>query len=148
MSEEKYTEPARPTLQDEHEELMSLLRSLKRRLQGPPWQDPMVVSLLDSLREHLDTHFTYEESEDGFDHLARRAPWVSDRVVALVADHRRLMSTACDLASQARAAERTAPAWAELQAGYGRLFDDLVAHEGKEHELFQEVYTQDIGDKD
>ncbi|TWT74547.1 Hemerythrin HHE cation binding domain protein [Posidoniimonas polymericola] len=148
MTDETKPDLAQPIIQSEHEELLSLLRSLKRRLDGPAWGDQMVASLLDSLREHLDTHFTYEESEDGFDHLARRAPWTSDRIDALVAEHRRLMASACDLASRARSGPRTVPVWQELQNGFERLHDDLVAHESKEHDLLQEVYTQDIGDKD
>lgn len=148
MTDEKNPDLAQPTIQSEHQELLSLLRSLKRRLEGPAWGDQMVASLLDSLREHLDTHFSYEESEDGFDHLARRAPWISDRIEALVADHRRLLSMACDLASRARSGPRTVPIWGELQSSFVQLHDELVAHESKEHDLLQEVYTQDIGDKD
>jgi hemerythrin len=148
MAETTSDDGALPVIQNEHAELMSLLRSLKRRLEGPPWQDAMVVSLLDSLREHLDTHFTFEESDDGFDDLVRRAPWVSERIDSLIAEHRQLLSSACDLAAQARGAQRTAPKWAELQASFERLFENLSDHESKEHDLLQEVYTQDVGDKD
>lgn len=137
-----------PVIADEHQEIRSLMSSLQRRLAGPPWQDPMVTSLLDSLREHLETHFAYEESDEGFNDLVRTAPWVSDRVDALVAEHRSLMAAACDLASRVRSVPHTAPNWAELNEVYGRLHEQLVTHEEKEHDLLQEVYTQDVGDKD
>ena len=86
MSHASQDNGALPVISGEHAELRSLLSSLKRRLEGPPWQDPMVISLLDSLREHLETHFAYEESDDGFDELTRKAPWVSDRVEVLCSD--------------------------------------------------------------
>ena len=139
---------ALPVIAGEHQELRSLLRSLQRRLAGPAWEDTMVVSLLDSLREHLETHFAYEESDDGFEDLVRKAPWVSDRVDGLVGEHRGLMAAACDLASRVRSVPHTAPNWSELNEAFLQLHDDLIAHEQKEHDLLQEVYTQDIGDKD
>lgn len=137
-----------PEIVAEHHELNTLFTSLERRLNGPPWHDGMVVSLLDSLREHLDTHFAYEESDGGFEELIRNAPWVEERVSALVAEHRRLMALACDLAAAARSAPRTSPNWSELTQKFRSLRFGVVAHEAKEHDLLQEVYVQDLGDKD
>lgn len=148
MADKSPSNDTLPVIESEHQELRSLLGSLKRRLAGPAWQDGMVVSLLDSLREHMETHFAYEESDDGFEDLARRAPWVSDRVDALIAEHRHLMAAACDIASRARGGPQTAPNWAALNDSFIALHDKLIAHEQKEHELLQEVYTQDIGNKD
>ncbi|MCA9002581.1 MAG: hypothetical protein KDB61_11705 [Planctomycetes bacterium] len=148
MASEPSPPESLPAIQNEHQELLSLVKSIKRRLASSPWQDPMVPSLLDSLREHLESHFEFEESDDGFDHLVQKAPWVEPRVEALIAEHRKMLSSACELAAEARSSDRTAPRWEQLKASFGALEDELTVHEAKEHDLLQEVYTQDVGDKD
>lgn len=148
MASEPSPPNALPVIQNEHQELLSLVKSISRRLAGQPWQDPMVPSLLDSLREHLESHFEYEESDDGFDHLVQKAPWVEPRVDALIAEHRKMLARACDLSAEARSSDRTAGRWERLKESFDTLEDELCVHEAKEHDLLQEVYTQDVGDKD
>ena len=97
MASEPSPPESLPAIQNEHQELLSLVKSIKRRLASSPWQDPMVPSLLDSLREHLESHFEFEESDDGFDHLVQKAPWVEPRVEALIAEHRKMLSLRADV---------------------------------------------------
>ena len=135
-------------VQDDHRELLALVDSLRRRLDGPAWEDPMVGSLLDSLVSHLEAHFQGEEVDGFFDEVLELAPQASSRIDALVNEHQRMLTVADDLCHRYLRARRTPANWRFLGDAFQRLRQMLLVHECDERHLLQEVFTQDEGSKD
>ncbi|MEM1303352.1 MAG: hemerythrin domain-containing protein [Planctomycetota bacterium] len=136
------------TIQDDHRELMSLVESLRRRLDGPAWTDPMVGSLLESLVAHLEAHFQNEEVDGFFDEVLDLAPQATPRVDALLAEHQRMLTVADDLCHRYHRVRRTPVSWRHLGDSFQRLRQMLLVHECDERHLLQEVFIQDEGSKD
>lgn len=139
MSAEPTLPPSVKAMVEDHRDLNALVRRIKERLEGAPWRDAVVPSLLESLVLHLEAHFQEEESEDGFDEWVALAPHVAARAEALVADHQRLRMAARDFAARARAAYGAPERWEALCKDYQAFYDDLMRHEVEEHRILNEI---------
>lgn len=136
------------TVQDDHQDLLQLVESLRCRLAGPAWGAPMLGSLLESLVSHLEAHFQHEEVDGFFDEVLDLAPHTVGHVEALINEHQRMLLLADDLVHRYRRQIKTPNSWRELGDTFQSLREMLLIHECDERMLLQEVYTQDEGSKD
>ncbi|MEM6799671.1 MAG: hypothetical protein AAF589_09165 [Planctomycetota bacterium] len=130
-----------------YRDLTKLLVSIEKRLDGPPWADPIIPSLLESLVLHLEAHLETELGQS-FRELAEEDPRLTAPIDALVRDGYEVLFRAKDLANRGRRQPRIRTTWVAL----GRAVRDLHAacekQEAAERELLNEAYQRDIGARD
>ncbi|MCH7686261.1 MAG: hemerythrin domain-containing protein [Planctomycetes bacterium] len=107
-----------------------------------------LVSLLDALAVHLQTHFEFEESDGYFSGLAQKTPHVSATVERLLREHEAILEEVDKLVTMTREAFATAHDTSDLAKRFSRFHTQLVNHEHEENKLIQDVYNVDIGTTD
>jgi len=132
----------------EHEELRVLLGTVHRTLGERSETVTHVSEMLESLRDHVETHFTEEETDGFFDDVAARAPRVTDRTNELRNEHKLLLQNIRKLADTASSGDGSSDWWQRLDNEFHDFSKELMHHESKETELLQDVYTDDIGAAD
>ncbi len=131
----------------QHVQIKGLLESLHSRFESGRELNQHLVSLLNSLTSHLESHFELEE--DGYyAELVQIAPRLSGQVDALIKEHSLFLDESRELAAMAQEAFVDSLEAPELAERFERFRRELLAHEREETSLLQEVYTRDIGEKD
>ena len=128
--------------------LHSLLDALESRFASQELANRSLVSLLNSLASHLQTHFEFEESEDYFSSLSKRAPRLSSEIARLQAEHHELLREVDDMIAKARVAFAEHKQTPTLACQYIEFLKQFEEHEAAEKKLLQEAYNLDIGSKD
>ncbi len=125
----------------------ALLSSLVRHLDGPPWSDPTIASLLDSLVLHLEAHLE-TVLEGGFAPLVHEDPRLAAPVEALLREAKSQLFRARELADRARRQARLRTTWIAMGRAVRELHRAVERQEAAERELLNEAYQRDIGARD
>lgn len=139
---------SKSTIQRQHDMLNSLIDAIANRFRHDHSPSRNLVSLLNALAFHLQTHFEFEESDGYFTSLVEKAPRAAQTVERILREHREMLKEIEEMISTARKdldEKRSTDALAER---YERFREKLEEHEHLENELLQSVYTEDIGTKD
>jgi len=132
----------------QHIQIKALLDALSSRFDSSKTATRNLVSLLNSLAVHLETHFELEEENDYFGYILSRAPRLSDRVDQLLQQHKTMRVDVDELVEMARQAFSEDGDTTEFASKFQRLRDQLLSHENAENEMLQEAYTCDLGGSD
>ena len=147
MSKEDSRHELFEQIQQDHAELRKLLGEIHQVLSRKEASVASVAELLESLTNHIETHFEEEESTGVFDQVSAREPRLTDRATALYAEHDQLRQTVHALNLAAKS-DGGSDWWEKLEAAFHDFSKDLMRHEHQENELVQEAYEQDIGAAD
>ncbi len=126
--------------------LHSLLEAISSRLESREKANRSLVSLLNSLAAHLQTHFEFEESDDFFANLHRRAPRLTSQVSQLQAEHREMLEEVDLLIELARIAFVAERAPRELANRYQAFRAKFREHEATESRLLEEANRGGVGE--
>jgi hemerythrin len=133
---------------DEHSRLRDMLRLLGEGIAEGQTSSERLAELLERARNQLESHFAHEETGGYFEGIREAAPHLSNRLTALEHEHAQFLSLIDQMRARALSHE-AADVW---RKDCDRLFrefrESFLAHEAEEHDLMQEAYSQDIGDKD
>ncbi len=134
-------------VQREHAELRTALGEMHQVLAEQMAAPQYLVDTIDSVCQHIQTHFDEEEEEEHglFDELKRRVPRLSGQVDEIKKEHDVLLDELDRINQIAVLGEGTAEWWQRLQEAFRDFSRDLIRHEAKESELLQHAYTEDIG---
>jgi hemerythrin len=135
-------------LADEHAQLRDLLKQMQTCFAEASASPDEATALLDNAREQLETHFQHEETGGYFRGILEASPHLRNRVAELEHEHVQFLALLDHMRARA-ASHDVEEVW---RSDCASLFEEfrasLLAHESSEHELMQEAYSQDIGDKD
>ena len=140
--------PSQSTIQRQHDMLNSLIDAIANRFQHDHHPSRNLVSLLNALAFHLQTHFEFEEGDDYFNSLVEKAPRTAATVERLLREHREMLEEVENMIQTARADLDQKRDTEELAKQYTKFREKLHEHEHMENDLLQHVYTEDIGTKD
>jgi hemerythrin len=135
------------TIRQQHQRLHSLLGAIESRFRHERKASRNLVSLLNALAVHLQTHFELEESDGYLSHLVRLSPGLSAAVDRLLREHTALLKEVNDLVARSREVFATNRDTADLAARFARLHRKLTDHDHEENKLIQEAYNLDLGTK-
>lgn len=135
-------------LAEEHADLRTMLRNLQTAFGERKASAEELASQLDKARKQLESHFAHEETGGYFQGVLDAAPHLSDRVGALKHEHPQFLSLLDQMRSRVTSHE-TEEVWrGDCDNLFGQFLKNFLAHEASEHELMQQAYSQDIGNKD
>ena len=100
------------------------------------------------LSEMCESHFRDEEESQLGDDLCAEAPWLNRKLQDAIREHNALRQR---LTSLIRCSQRQQPLprpWMEFAEELSFFRRQLNTHESDERELWQQVYTRDVGTKD
>jgi iron-sulfur cluster repair protein YtfE (RIC family) len=132
----------------EHEELRDLLGDIHQMLAKRLEAVASVSEMLASLGDHVETHFSEEETAGFFDDVTDRAPRLSDRIDALRTEHQQLLAAVRRLKEVANGGDGSADWWQRLESAFREFSKELMHHESSETEILLEAYNDDIGAAD
>lgn len=136
------------TIRQQHQRLNSLLEAIQNRFQGEQKPSRNLVSLLNALAVHLQTHFELEEFDGYLSALAQRSPALSVEIERLLCEHAELLADVNDLVDRAREDFTFNHDTGDLAHRFAQFHAKLSAHEHAENTLIQEAYSLDLGVKD
>jgi len=136
------------TIARQHIQIEALVDALTSRFDAGKAATRNLVSLLNSLAAHLETHFELEEENDYFGYILTREPRLAERVDNLRKEHEVLRAGVDELVDLARYAFAKNSETTELVARFEKFREQLLKHEKAEVDLIQEAYTCDIGSGD
>ena len=132
-------------IQKDHNELRQLLGEVHHVLSGKLEKVAHVAEMLQSLTDHVETHFSEEEATGIFADVAAREPRLTDRAKELKAEHDKLRQAVHALNQAAKSGDGQADWWENLETAFHNFSKDLMHHEHQENELVQVAYDQDLG---
>ena len=132
-------------LQQDHDELRRLLGEVHHVLAAKLENVARVAEMVESLTDHVETHFDEEEATGVFDEVIAREPRLSPRADELRAEHARLKKTVQALNQAAKSGDGASDWWEKLEKSFHDFSKDLMRHEHQENELVQVAYEQDLG---
>ena len=141
-------EGSKSTIQRQHDMLNSLVDAIANRFQHDPSPSRNLVSLLNALAFHLQTHFEFEEADDYFTALVEKAPRAAPVVEKILREHQEMLVEIEEMIATAKKDLNEKHDTHELAQQYARFRQKLEEHEHVENDLLQSVYTEDIGTKD
>jgi len=133
------------TIARQHIQIEALIDALTSRFDAGKMATRNLVSLLNSLAAHLETHFELEEENEYFGYILIRAPHLSERVESLLRQHESMQADVDELVNRARQAFTGNGDVTELAAQFREFRKRLLRHEKAEIDLLQEAYTCDLG---
>jgi len=136
------------TIARQHIQINALVDALSSRFDSEKMATRNLVSLLNSLAAHLETHFELEEEDEYFGSILVRAPRLAERVENLLHQHKVLRADVDQLVDLARAVFASHGDTSELASRFRNFKKQLLNHEKAENDLFQEAYTCDLGSGD
>ena len=136
------------TVRRQHAQLNSLLEAIENRFRHDHQPSRNLVSLLNSLAVHLQTHFEFEEADGYFEDIIQKAPRLVSAVDQLIQEHSKMLQEIDELIKIARDDFAFKHDTTGLAKRYGQFRDKLAAHEHMENKLVQEAYNVDVGTKD
>jgi CBS domain-containing protein len=130
-------------LRCEHAGLQKQIDAVRTAIENQ--EDPArLVAALEAFARRTEEHFRQEETGECFSQACSRAPWLAERIAALLAQHARLRE---QLQEVVRLASRP-PSRAKLAERFNAFATLWLAHETAENDLLQDAYNQDLGTKD
>lgn len=129
-------------------ELLHELADQWELVMPPGRQLPILISLVEALRDQIAMHFALEEAYGYFDDAIEAAPQLSSPAESLRGEHIALYEQIRDLADRADDLRRTpAPdvAFQEISVRIKAFCDQLCEHEQRENELILEAFDRDVG---
>jgi len=148
VSDTRFNPKVLSDIDRQHCQLHAVLQALQNRIKSQDHPDRSLISLLNALATHLQTHFEFEEAEDYFPELTLQAPRFGRRIEQLIAEHREMLEEVGELVEMAKRAFEGKCEMRSIAQGFESLQEKLTAHEHNENELLQIVYTEDIGTHD
>jgi DNA repair ATPase RecN len=136
------------TIRQQHQRLHSLLEAIENRFRHEQKASRNLVSLLNALAVHLQTHFELEESEGYLSNLVQLSPASTATVERLLREHRDLQEEVNGLVARTREDFAINRNTTELAERFGKFHSKLSAHDHEENKLIQETYNLDLGTKD
>ena len=136
------------TIRRQHDQLNCLLEAIENRFRHDHQPSRNLVSLLNALAVHLQTHFEFEEGDGYFEDLFEKAPRMASTVDHLLREHGEMLEEVDQLVEIARDDFASKHDTSELAQRFAQFHDKLAAHEHAENALVQEVYNVDVGTKD
>lgn len=136
------------TIMRQHDMLNSLLDAIANRFEHDHDPSRNLVSLLNALAFHLQTHFEFEEGDGYFASLVQKAPRTAATVERLLREHREMSQEVEEMIVIAREDLAQKHDTSDLAERYRKFREKLEVHEHLENDLLQDVYTEDIGTKD
>ncbi len=136
------------TIERQHVQIEALLDALWSRFETEERATRKLVSLMNSLAAHLETHFELEEENEHFGFVLQRAPHLSEHVDQLLQHHASLKMEVDALAKMAAQVLVEGSDMTELSARFLQFRKWLLDHEKAEVCLLQEAYTRDLGGGD
>lgn len=141
-------EGSKSAIQRQHDLLNSLIDAIANRFQHDPSPSRNLVSLLNALAFHLQTHFEFEEADGYFGNLMEKAPRAVPIVERILREHREMLEEIEEMIATAKKDLNEKHDTHELSQQYAKFREKLEEHEHLENDLLQSVYTDDIGTKD
>lgn len=132
-------------IQKDHNELRRLLGEVHHVLSRKLENVARVAEMVESLTDHVESHFDEEEATGVFREVSEREPRLTSRAEELRCEHDRLRETVQALNLAAKSGDGAADWWEQLETAFRDFSKDLMHHEHQENELVQEAYEQDIG---
>jgi hypothetical protein len=136
------------TIRLQHERMNSLLEAIENRFQHERKPTRNLVSLVNALAVHLQTHFELEESDGYLSDLVQKSPGLAATVDRLMHEHSELMGDVNELVKRVREDFAINQDTSDLAHRFGTFRGKLAAHEHEENQLLQEAYNLDLGTKD
>lgn len=132
----------------QHHELHAQIVAVRSML-APPLPEAghtsAVRAALESLREHLRSHFVQEEAGGFLEESITRMPRLAGAAKGVLAEHPALLADLDHLLETLRTADHSASAWRQSGQEFERFAARLVAHERSENAVLQEGYNEDLG---
>jgi len=135
-------------IQQQHERLESLQKAIENRFSRDRSPSRSLISLLNALAVHLQTHFEWEESDGYFSGIVQQLPRLSEAVDQLVREHAAFLGEVNELVTMARIDLTNNRDTSDLAERFAQLHCKLISHEHEENRLLQEAYVVDIGTQD
>lgn len=135
------------TIRQQHQRLHSLLEAIENRCRHERKPTRNLVSLLNALAVHLQTHFELEESDGYLSNLVKLSPGLSSAVERVLREHDDLLAEVNELVTMAREAFACNHDTAGLAERFSKFKSKLSAHEQEENKLIQDTYHLDVGTK-
>jgi hemerythrin len=121
----------------QHAMLYSLLNALESRFASSEKANRSLVSLLNSLATHMQTHFEFEDSEELFVSLARMDHQLAAPIEQLRTEHHDMLAAVHTMIEQARQAFREDRLPLEAAAEFRKFCQWFVQHEDEERRLLE-----------
>jgi len=133
----------------EHRDLFSRMQAIKTAFTDRPRPTADrcagIRAALADLREHLRTHFEFEEHGGFMEESIARMPRLGPAVAAVMKEHPTLLAELDTVIARLSGGDVSADAWVEA----GRDFEHFAAvmrdHERSENAVVQEGYNEDLG---
>lgn len=135
-------------LAEEHAHLRDLLKQMQACFSERQATAQQVTEMLDQARGQLETHFAHEETGGYFRGIVEAAPHLNARVNELQHEHAQFLALIDRIRSRAASHEAEDVWRGDCESLFEEFKANFLAHESSEHELMQEAYSQDIGNKD
>jgi iron-sulfur cluster repair protein YtfE (RIC family) len=148
MTSNSSNEEALKRIQEEHHELRELLGKIHQALTQHRQDIAEVSSLLNTLKDQIEEHFREEEEGGFFEQITDQAPRLQHRAGEVRDQHADLSERISQLCVQASTGSGDESWWQEMERQFHDFSKELMHHEGRENELLQDAYAQDIGPTD
>jgi iron-sulfur cluster repair protein YtfE (RIC family) len=135
-------------IRQEHDRLRDLLGLISREMSARKGTAAEIARQLRSLRDQLNAHFVEEEDHGFFEQITSQAPRFSRETSKLCDEHVDMLNKTDKLISDAEEGDGSDNWWSGLVSAFHDLSRELMQHEHEENELLQQVYFDDIGEKD
>jgi iron-sulfur cluster repair protein YtfE (RIC family) len=128
----------------QHRELHAQLVAVRACLAGSGRCVAELRAALESLRDHLRSHFRQEEMGGFLEESIARMPRLSAAARTVMGEHPALLAELDDLIGSLETAD-SAAAWDQIAAAAERFAQHLLEHERNENAVVQEGYNEDLG---
>jgi iron-sulfur cluster repair protein YtfE (RIC family) len=135
-------------IQQEHRQLRELLGNVHQAFAQGEQRSADLIPLLHTLWSLVEEHFCEEEQGGFFKQVTDQAPGLANRAAAVRGEHAVLRDRVSRLCFEAALGGGGQPWWQHLEQQFHEFSKELMHHEGRENELLQEAYEQDIGPSD
>lgn len=128
----------------QHRELHAQLVAMRACLADSGRCVATLRTALESLRDHLRTHFRQEETGGFLEESIARMPRLSAAAREVMGEHPALLAELDDLIAGLERAD-SADSWDRIAAAAERFSWHLLEHERNENAVVQQGYNEDLG---
>jgi hypothetical protein len=135
----------------EHRELFAQMSAVRSALAGggdgvpTPSRAEAIVAALQSLREHLRSHFEQEETGGFMEESIARMPRLSGAVKAILRQHPSLLAELDALIESVSTRNLSPEDWIRAGRAFEQFSANMAVHERDENRVVQEGYNEDLG---
>ena len=135
-------------MKDEHQELSSVLASVRAEVSAIGRDKKDLEVLTARLRELVETHFAHEERGGFLKEAIDRAPHFVTQAAVLQEEHEELLEDIEKLRILVHSGVESPAWWSRVEADFRSFAARLLHHEHAENKIVQEAFTVDIGTGD